>query len=216
MKKVHKIIMLPATSEHKSDYIIGDKPQHLYILSDEEIKEGDWIYEKSLSKESIFQIYKRDDKLCFFRFTNVPIWLDKSSHNAKKIIATTDLSLSMCNKSTHDRHLDCNGIASIPESFIKEYVKAQGKIDEVLVEYTHYLGENNGEDTVPNIQNRIKINSDNTINISLPETKLYTREDMKKAFNAGRHDSWFTEYGNIVATNFEFDEWIEKIYNLKY
>lgn len=72
--------------------------QHLYITSDDEIKEGDWIYERNFNNETfIYQIYKRNDRLCFFRFTNVPIYLDRNTNNAKKIIATTDKALKLFN-----------------------------------------------------------------------------------------------------------------------
>lgn len=66
---------------------------HLYFTTDEEIKEGGWIFENSLSNESIHQVHSRDERLCFFRFKNVPIWLNNSVNSARKIVATTDPDL---------------------------------------------------------------------------------------------------------------------------
>lgn len=82
--------------------------QHLYFISDIEIKEGDWVLEKETGK------------------------VTKIVHTAgvtkygKKIEATTDPLL---------------GLPFIPQSFIDEYVKAQGEIeyayqDGVIIIYT--------------------------------------------------------------------------------
>jgi len=80
-------------------------PQHLYFISNEEIKEGDWVYHY-LNNElyQLFGIYKL-----------YPVKLEF----IKKIVATTDPSL---------------GLPAIQQSFLKKYVTAQGKIDEVELE----------------------------------------------------------------------------------
>jgi hypothetical protein len=132
--------------------------QHFYILSNDEIQEGDYVYENNLNQEtSIYQIYKRNYRLCFFRFSNVPVWLDKTYHTAKKIIATTDNSLK---------------IPEISEQQIGKYIKMynQGNpIDEVLVEYEQ--GEEYVDPEYPiaiggGYEYNLKVNlKDNTINI---------------------------------------------------
>jgi hypothetical protein len=72
----------------KNKFKIIETPDYILAVSDEEIKEGDLVYENNLNQETtIYQIQKRDNKLMFFRFRNVPIWLDRNQHNCKKIIA---------------------------------------------------------------------------------------------------------------------------------
>jgi len=85
---------------------------NIYITNDEEIKEGDWVYENNLNQETkVYQIIKRDDKLMFFRFRSVPIWLDKNQHGCKKIILTTDSDLIE------------DGIQAINDEFLEWFVK---------------------------------------------------------------------------------------------
>jgi hypothetical protein len=86
--------------------------QNIYITSDEEIKEGDYIYENNLNNETrVYMVEKRNDRLLFFRFRNVPIWLDKNRHNCKKIILTTDQDLIK------------DGVQTIPDEFLEWFVK---------------------------------------------------------------------------------------------
>lgn len=60
----------------------------LVVLSGDTIQEDDLIYENNLNtKTSLYIVYKRDDKLGFFRFSNV--WVPFSRpNNAKKVIAS--------------------------------------------------------------------------------------------------------------------------------
>ncbi len=84
-------------------------PQHLYILSDEEIKIGDWVIEYQ-SKDSVGEVH----------FINSEYILSKDIQ--KKIIATTDNSL---------------GLPLIHDSFLPPFIKAynEGKqITEVDLE----------------------------------------------------------------------------------
>lgn len=130
---------------------------HLYILSDEEIKEGDWYIDDSNSvRQSI-----TSDK---------DYWIRRKDY--KKVIASTDKSLGQ--KAFPDLHPSKSNsfilLPQIPESFIQEYVKAynEGKpITEVDLEMypsKEYVDEQDayGYDIA-----KIKINSDNTIIISL-------------------------------------------------
>jgi hypothetical protein len=79
---------------------------HLYITTDEEIKEGDWIYADGGTWNGTITQCKES--------LLTECW--------RKIIASTDLKLI------------ADGVAEIKQSFIEEYCKAGG-IDEVLVEY---------------------------------------------------------------------------------
>jgi hypothetical protein len=117
MKKKVKVIMLPTEKathienrEHPKEWHIwGDGSisykgyiTHLYIISDDEIKESDWYL------SCISNIIINDNNL-------------KSIEGDKKVIASTDESL---------------GLPGIPDSFIKKYVEENGKVDEVLIEFT--------------------------------------------------------------------------------
>lgn len=95
-------------------------PQHLYITSDDEIKEGDWV----LTPEGKI-----------LQFGQVGTYLSKD----KKIIATTDSSLTVPTDIEERKDvLYDNSLPQIPESFIKKFVEEYNKgnvIKEVMVEY---------------------------------------------------------------------------------
>lgn len=87
--------------------------KHLYILSDDEIKEGDYVYDGKYNLPNIdHEVYK-------WSYEN---WIespDFEDMKCSKIIASTDTSL---------------GVLLLDETFIKQYVEANG-FDEVLIEY---------------------------------------------------------------------------------
>lgn len=135
--------------------------QHLYILSDEEIEEEDWCY----GMDGIFQ-YKGK--------INLP-----DIELPKKIIATTDRSLGLV--------VDQNGcpmqaysefLPQLSQSFIDKFVEEYNKgnvITEVMVEYEKilvgwepdYSFEHLDIEGSKNVyMDLLKINPDNTINIS--------------------------------------------------
>ena len=106
------------------------QPQHLYIISNEEIKEGDWCINKN--KDTLYQLKGGS--------------VTKDTKNDwDKIIATTDTKLACtcihCEYKRGNRGIckKCSkesiSLAYIPESFIKKFVESQGSITEVLVEY---------------------------------------------------------------------------------
>jgi len=170
MKQLRQVVMLPtekATDIHIWKDILyygetnlegyGIEYKHLYLTSDEEIKEGDW-----------------------YLFSNVLLQSDGGyKRNCPKIIATTDKSLLI---NTKDIYSNNSIIPQIPESFIKAYVESGGTIKEVLVEYeeqeeyTTPQGnaerENYSKHKVPYIKTR----EDNTVIIS--QAKTYTREEV--------------------------------------
>ena len=71
-------------------------PQHIYITSDEEIKEGDWCYDKVLN------IVFKTDKHTNFAYINL-------TNNVLKIILTTDQ--------------DLDGVQAIDDEFLEWFVK---------------------------------------------------------------------------------------------
>ncbi len=132
--KKHKVVMLPTnekastiwkttsgqlihthvSGEYKEKY----QPQHLYILSDEEIKIGDWGIGHAKGINGIgtgYYVFKHDN-------SNIAK-VNALAEGSKKIIATTDKSLGLASPST-----------SFIEKFVEEYNK-DNVITDVMVEY---------------------------------------------------------------------------------
>tara|TARA_R110002020_G_scaffold241717_1_gene454948 strand:+ start:1572 stop:2342 length:771 start_codon:yes stop_codon:yes gene_type:complete len=147
MKKTHKVVILP--TEDKSAPLVVDNggggltlnsiemaydstPQHLYILSDDTIKKGDWYIVS----------FHDDHKLekCIYAGQDI-VSPRKLLHNpkewCKKIIATTDLKLTVeyqgYEHGTGDKIDAKVHIPQIPQSFIESYVK--NPVDEIELEY---------------------------------------------------------------------------------
>lgn len=101
------------------------KPKHLYITSDDEIKDGDWYYDITL--EQIIRANVNSDHNIY-------------TGSCKKIIATTDTSL----KIPDFPELENTAYTNLPQpsdkfiqAFIESYNKGE-KIEKVLVEYKDY------------------------------------------------------------------------------
>jgi hypothetical protein len=198
MKKKCKVVMLATdskstlfigkTSGQLHELAIPDKDestinQHLYILSDDEIKECDWISDG----RSVWHI---------------PVTLD-GYINLYKIIATTDSSLSpYLGNDMHAGEELTIKLPSIPQSFIDKYVSEYNKgnkIKEVMVEYI-----NNYDDVeILSDFEEPKLNPDNTINISTIKDS-WTREEviaLIKKYGKDIHKYEISEES--------FNEWIE-------
>lgn len=215
--KEAQVIMLP--TETKSDLwlmhnksqglmylktasVLDGEPQHLYIISSEEIKEGDWYIKNNFSvhQSACGEIEKGDYKNC------------------KKIIATTDESLTYkisvdCGSSVGNT-LHTKNLPRPSDDFLKAFVKAQGKIDKVLVEYeTKYKKECNcfkaditDGCNIPEhfeIISVLKVAPDNTITIkSVEEKTSWSREEVLKLLKY----AWGYKNESIQT----FDEWIQE------
>lgn len=191
MKKTCKVIMLPTDKASKLcladdnklvlsdkgedlDYIINR--QHLYITSDDEIKKGDWTIDIGC-KEPHGRLTTIDNQTELDRYINAD-----NGYNIKKVIASTDPSL---------------GLPLIPESFIQAYVKAEGKIDEVQVEYEEIT---EGKKPFQNILvEQPKTRDDNTIIIH--QAKAYTREEVWCMFNEIAETLTYAEDPEILVQN---------------
>lgn len=188
----------------KTDLVGIRDYQHLYIVSDAEIKEGDWF----IANMDIKQCSYRDKDCVYFEKTNVNFIFFK---DCKKIETTTD-------KSIHVGALDCNYLPQIPQSFIEAYVKSNGTIKEVQVEMSiickncSYTEDAHRFDICPNKLDhkhldkktngylegnmRIKTRPDNTIIIH--PSKTYTREQMLEIYAYGRYTATtLNEYEEI-------------------
>lgn len=162
-------------------YWIG---QHLYFISDREIKEGDWYIHNQ--KPNGLRIYK-----C----TSIAIPMD-----AKKIEATTDPSI--CSPHPSDIGMVAFQIPQIPESFIQAYVKANGDIKDVMIEIERVFGVH-----TPDFSTEVKTRPDNTVIIH--QSKTYTRDEVKiKLENLINAINLHNE--NDKLCNFIFQDWIEE------
>jgi len=218
MQKKHQVVMLPTEKESNlfliknNNMLIFDKDYHntieeiwfqdvyLYILSDEEIKEGTptWVIDTREGMNNfIHQITQNID-------------------GCKKIIATTNPELARIFGEVYPITGESKlYIPSIPTDFIQDYVKAynEGKpIKEVMLEYKSI--KQNGY--APNIEGAyidvLKLRDDNTVIIThFADEKTYTEQDMKKAFEAGQDQMiYFTGQGWI--RNGDFTDWFDKNY----
>lgn len=154
------------------DYCPSFKPQHLYITSNDEIKEGDWVI--FLDRKLLYQVEYTSQCADY-----------NNDNDCKKIIATTNNSLRI-GGNTGKRE---NGISiplpQIPQQFIEYFITEYNKgniIIKVLVEYEitpmgkviiEYGAE---EKDVASLT----LNPDNTINIKPVKIEMYSRDKVIK------------------------------------
>ncbi len=175
MKKTFKIVMLQSEKVNEKGDIclfpygfniagkadLGYPVQHLYIIDDSEIKEGDWSIHKG----------------------NPPVQTTISNmkficNDCKKIVATTDKLL--IEESRLMRECFPLQIHLIPESFIQAYIKAynEGKpITEIDLEMDIIKNENytgNSDSLISGY--KIKTRPDNTVIVH--QSKMYTRAEV--------------------------------------
>jgi hypothetical protein len=219
MKKKHKIVMLPTDDISGLVKVNGElriekgmrnypksiykdaQQQHLYILSDDEIKEGDWIQVTStvMSYEEAIKHWGE------------PL--------GKKIIATTDPKLQVDNvlnltlEKFGKKHLP-----QIPQSLVENYVKHQPEYVELEYESYHGIetsiaeinaisgdGSKMWKGIGDNRDFRLKLINNEVVWLSItnePDMYKYTRNDLEDLiFNA------IQECKNM--SNREIEEWFE-------
>jgi len=195
MKKETTVVMLP-TEDKTQLYTRGvsfknlflnpspwyasgrDKNQHLYITVDqkvEPIKEGDWFI---TIQNHIFKCTRATETSIYFLQHDDGYEYSAEPKRCRKIIATTDTKLGIPCKCKSKCDL-CTGehiLYGIQQSVIEEFCR-KGGIYKVLVEYdninqrcaTHMLSKEEcsyGCTLFTPGDNKLKLNSDNTINIS--------------------------------------------------
>lgn len=159
----------------------GYKGHHLYFLSDEKIKEGDWI----LHKNTIHQV--RINKGLYLTLEGLE-HIDVRLDLCKKIIATTDLSLVL---SDGRALFDGDGkpkIGIIAQSFIEYYIEQYNKgniITKVMVEY---------RDDTPKFIPIDKFNSRDLQNYITPKINPKDNTINIKPINDNLHDGKLLEY----------------------
>lgn len=203
MKKTFKVVMLPTEKASKlfissrGDLLYGEidteseencgSEQHLYIISDEEIKEGDWVYDTfdldiyQVTSEHLESMDKQVNTLC------------------KKVIASTDITLYYTSKKqTEESNYP---IPQIPKSFIQAYIKAYNE-DKPITEVDLEVQERfNACPPDPTIGIYPKTRSDNTVIVH--QSKTYTRDEVEvlldklwdmlhdtKNYSSKRYDIW--------------------------
>jgi hypothetical protein len=169
------------------DYLnnaLNAKSFHLYVLSNEEIKEGDWVYNE-ISKE----IYQFKQNLVSYE---------------KKIVATTDISLTV-KQYGRGEQTSFFPLPQPPDSFLELYAKeynAGKQIKEVLVEYIYYHPSLSSDV----ISERLLLNKDNTITVK-PIKESWSKEEVKELLNLFAE---YAVYGGADTNFFNADKWIEQ------
>lgn len=232
-----KVVMLP--TEKSSDIILrtrdnvihqrkyygtawedmGDVYQHLYFLSDDEIKEGDWYVNFKVNEKNWDEIIP--DRVCKADLNKTNEFkVHPYSKYCKKIIATTDKNLIWLDKSEKNPELARpNGLwKCLPEpseGFIQKFVNAYNSgnpITEVDVEYERVKQAlsiiskktKNGSDYTEvewEFQDILKINpKDNTITIKkIKDT--WTRDEVVNLLQ---------QFNNDKSGVFDCTKWIEE------
>jgi len=157
--------------------------QHLYIVSDDSIREGDWITDGKYIEKAIEADYLV----------------------SKKIIATTDPSL------TKEMYCVSSGWYNEPlprpsNDFIKKYCEIGG-IDEIMVEYESHTDNMPAEEDMDlpwraYIDYRPKVAPDGTISIK-PCKTMWTRDEVIHLLY--EHTAYMLDGGSA-----DLEEWIEK------
>ena len=208
MIKKHKIVMLPTEDNSllgvhnrkgllyaknegwcyivKHDYI---QPQHLYILSDDEIKEGDWIYNKSRNfGKKIYKCQRVSESNDGFPYkVSNPIKGDEAMYlNSRtfKVIATNDPKLTKVDEISGE-NVWTSLIPQIPQSFIEYYAKHQPEYVEMEYECINKLKLVNNEIVWVEPDNELNLATNKfymeramKVPVSVEE-KLYTREEVE-------------------------------------
>jgi hypothetical protein len=177
--------------------------QHLYFISDDEIKDGVWQYDswgKSISKAT------RSKEA-------------GESHGFRKIIATTDSSLINDGFRSDTKILMPQPSQGFLEIYVVEYNKGN-QIKEVLVEYEEYCkdiscGKNSCYLTnkCENLGFNLKVNSkDNTITIKKVK-ESWSREEVATLINKFSDDvynGYYVAKLDVESILDQTDIWIEQ------
>ena len=193
-----------------TDWYKAFEPQHLYIISDDEIKEDDWFIGDNIS---IKQCTLNNGGNINFKGG----WYSGST-NCKKIIATTDTSL---NYETPFYGMDAdNNFPTPSQQFITKYIEEYNKgniIADVLVEYKRVFETvakgmiGHPEDDISWWNEKLKINpNDNTITIKKLKDSWNREEyaaDVKRLCNL----LYFSSNRDVdFNTKEELDNWIDQ------
>ncbi len=225
-----KQLELTANSEDKNQEWLNPyyTAQHLYILSNDEIKEDDWVIDETGKLNQVKSIESRENNNLRYNFTSKTFGLkDETSlgnpnNFYKKIVVSTDSSL----KTIIPRHNDFDSeysLPSIPQSFISKYIEmynAGTPITEVALEVedngypVDMEGRGGSEIGWMSIWN-LKLRSDSTVIIH--PNKMYSRDEVllliKSAYIQGVDDNFDYNWNGWNATPTQIatrERWIEE------
>jgi len=140
--------------------------KHIYILSNDKIKEGDWYFNKDM-RTTEYGVLRADSERLAELATNAP--------SCVKIIASTNNALKECQCRHQEHKMSCKmqwPLPCPPETFIKEYVEKFNSFDvitKVSVEYTGGAGS-----YTPYVNHKF-----NTIDIK-PIKDSFTRKEVEE------------------------------------
>ena len=173
--------------------------QHLYIISDDEIKENNTHFYNPHSEQLHISGNHTD-------------YIAINKNGCKKVIATTDTSLYIHQKETISLPERVFYLPQPSQQFIQKFVEEYNRgniITDVLVEYElisneEYFGNTvNPDDDVPYFDERLKINhKDNTITIKKVKDS-YTKEEVENLIYSAMKDRCYT-------TIAEWKKWIKE------
>lgn len=197
MPQKGKLVAHVAGGEFRRYISLGFKSQHLYILSDEEIKAGYLAMNMYNNTNTIFKITKVLADGYEGQKLNEPNIFYGLSKTLKKIIATTDSSLKVFIDKAYMNFGETECLPQPSQSFIEKYVEKYNKgeqITEVMVEYeneqfdTSIFGGKSEKLDLPIL--KLKVNpKDNTITIK-PVKENWDRSEVLRflgeAFRLGK------------------------------
>ena len=162
--------------------------EHIYFVNDEEIKEGDWVYNEVDKK--VFQVHSKE-VAAFSNATNY-IW---------KVVATTNPELKgkwigtcFSMEEQYER------FPKIGLDFVERFVKEEGKITQVLLEY-----EKLNTGYTP-ITTRLKLRSSGTVYIHPIQPKMYSEEEvLSKLKLLASHTKTIQKL--MIGNSFDIDDW---------
>ena len=176
---MYKTGLLRLAKERSSDAmkaIYNIIPHHLYLLSDEEIKEGDTCFDtRPLQYGHIFNCIGFSRSIGYEGWIKNEGGLILGKDQCIKVIASTDPSLNL---------------PSFPQSFLEEYVKIYNSKQELNVEV--WLG-NGDRPRLINITNQINIrfkeeNREPKVSYTPKGEEMYTRKEVEFLLRALNDD----------------------------
>jgi hypothetical protein len=216
----HKLGSILGYTEAKNDSPFANQ-YHLYILSEEKIKLGDWFYNGFVNL-----IQQATEEI----LSGV---INPNKDGSRKIIASTDDTLKTVISNPNDFDT-VHEMPGIPKKFIDQYVKSYCNgsiITSVHIEYDYKdiaswsRNENDtydcftcGKEDFDKEEDcncefyTLVINSENnTISTLVIDNKVYTRDDMIRAYTQGVKDYCGSSLSIDSFMKEEFPKWIKNL-----
>lgn len=183
---VIQLNQLSISVNHSEGVLKYHQPQHLYITTNEEIKEGDWFISE------LNEVWEHNGKVT-------------PSKLSAKIIATINKSLVK----NISRPLGViQELPQISQLFFHQFIEAYNNGNAITKAKVLYHW---GDDDLNLFRDTpiLKVNYDNTVNIQLIPTKdSWNREEVIVFLNKLKNDVIGKYYGQI--TNLDLPKWIEE------